>query len=326
VTGYCSPIGWTLHRGALGVSVGVLAVMAFPGHASAYDWPVRPFDRQHPIRGTFDDPRTRTGQVDRDPTNPQSFHDGVDIQAPDGTPVYSIAAGEAFLVNRFAVAVVSPSWSESVPLAFGYWHIDPVVADHQVVARHELLGFVRFGAGHVHLSEQRFGRYVNPLRGGGLAPYRDRTRPVISSIVLRPCLPWREVDPTDVSGCVDLVVNAFDPPALPLRGAWSGSVLPPYRITWGGIFTQGWLPLHARTSIGFDHHWEGPLGDVYAAGTHQNLANRPGTYYFWLARKVDTTLLGNGLHTIWVTAADIRGNETTRRYEFTVANDEPVIP
>ena len=79
-----------------------------------------PFDHQHPIRGTFDDPRTRTGRVDRDPTNPQRFHDGVDIQVPDGTPVYAIESGEVDLVNRFAVAVVSPVWSPTAPLVFGY--------------------------------------------------------------------------------------------------------------------------------------------------------------------------------------------------------------
>lgn len=310
----------------LGVLLAVLAGLACAGPARAYDWPVKPFDRQHPIRGTFDDPRTRTGRVDSDPTNPQSFHDGVDIQAPDGTPVYAIAAGQAFLVNPFAVAVVSPSWSDPAPLAFGYWHIDPAVTDHEAVATHQLLGFIRPGAGHVHLSEQRFGRYVNPLRLGGLAPYRDRTRPVINSIALRPCSPFGEVVPTDVSGCVDLVANVSDPPALRPAGPWSGSVQPPFRITWGGLFSHGWQPLRATETIDFDRFWQGPLGDVYAPGTRQNLANRPGAYYFWLARSLDTTLLSDGPHTVWVTASDIRGNEVTSWFSFTVANERPEPP
>lgn len=304
----------------------MLATFACAGPARAYDWPVKPFDRQHPIRGTFDDPRTRTGLVDRDPTNPQSFHDGVDIQVPDGTPVYAIEAGRVYLVNRYAVAVVSPSWSDWIPLAFGYWHIDPVVSDHEPVAAHQLLGFVRPGAGHVHLSEQRFGRYVNPLRHGGLAPYTDRTRPVINSIVLRPCAPFGEVVPTGVSGCIDLVANVSDRPAMRLTGAWSGAVQPPVRITWGGLFSNEWLPLEAKEMIDFDHLWQGPLQDVYAPGTRQNLPNRPGTYYFWLARGLNTTLLADGPHTVWVTASDVRGNETTSRLSFTVANDEPELP
>lgn len=288
--------------------------------AGAYDWPVLPFDRQHPIRGNFDDPRTRTGRVDRDPTNAQSFHDGIDIQVPDGTPVYAIAAGEAFLVNQSAVAVVSPGWSATPPLVFGYWHIEPVVSDHQQVGLHELLGHVRRGAGHVHLSELRYGRYVNPLRAGGLSPYVDETAPIIRKIVLRPCEPFREISVDAVSGCVGLVVKAFDPPPLRLLGPWSGAVLPPFRIVWGGLFSGMWLPAAMRPSIEFDRLFDVPVSDVYAWGTRQNLRNRPGTYYFWLARNLDTRLLSDGVHTIQVSVSDIRGNETRSTFTFTVAN------
>ncbi|HXE94135.1 MAG TPA: M23 family metallopeptidase [Gaiellaceae bacterium] len=303
-----------------------LVSLAAPGITRAYDWPVVPFDRQHRIRGNFDDPRTRTGRVDRDPTNSQSFHDGVDIQVPDGTPVYSIAAGEAFIVNRSAVAVVSPWGSAAPPLVFGYWHVDPAVADHQQVALHGLLGYVRSGAGHVHLSELRFGRYVNPLRVGGLSPYVDRTAPVIRKIALRPCEPFRAISVDAVSGCVDLVVNAFDPPPLRLHGPWSGAVLPPFRVTWGGLFSGFWLPAAVRPSIEFDHLFDVPLGDVYAWGTRQNLRHRPATYYFWLARDLDTRTLADGEHTIHVSVSDVRGNRATRAFRFTVANSAAEEP
>ena len=296
--------------------------LPIPGFASAYDWPVLPFDRQHPIRGTFDDPRTRTGRVDRDPTNPQRFHGGVDIQVPDGTPVYSIDAGEAFLVGRSAVAVVSHGRT----LIFGYRHIDPAVASHQFVRRHELLGYVHLGAGHVHLSELRSDRWVNPLRPGGLGPYVDRSAPVIRKIVLRPCVPLRQVSVEAVSGCVNLVVEAFDRPPMPLRGQWSHSVFPPYRITWHGLFSEAWLPTGVRLSLEFDHLFDGPVGDVYAAGTRQNLRNRPGKYYFWLARNLDTEMLADGVHTITVSAFDVRGNETSRSFTFTVANGTAGAP
>ena len=303
-----------------------LVSLAVPRFAQAYDWPVLPFDRQHAIRGNFDDPRTRTGRVDRDPTNSQSFHDGVDIQVPDGTAVYAIQSGEAFLVSRSAVAVVSPAWSTVQPLVFGYWHVEPAVADHQWVARHELLGYVRRGAGHVHLSEQRFGRYVNPLRIGGLTPYVDWTAPVILRVALRPCVPWREISDDAVSGCVDLVVNAFDPPPIQLRGPWSGAVLPPFRVTWGGLFPGSWLPSAVRPPVEFDRFFDVPLGNVYAWGTRQNLPDRPGTYYFWLARNLDTRVLTDGVHTIWVSVFDVRRNHATSSFQFTVANataDEP---
>jgi hypothetical protein len=279
-----------------------------------------PFDHQHPIRGTFDDPRTRTGRVDRDPTNPQRFHDGVDIQVPDGTPVYAIESGEVELVNRFAIAVVSPVWSPTAPLVFGYWHIEPAVVDGQFVGRHQLLGYVRRGAGHVHLSERRFGHWVNPLRPGGLGPYVDRVPPKIPKVVLRPCLPFQPIVIDAVSGCVSIVVQAFDPPALPLRGAWSGAVMPPYRVTWTGLFSGPWFPSGVRPSLEFARLFDGPVGDVYAPGTRQNLRNTRGKYFFWLARNLDTRELDDGPHTISVSASDIRGNATSATFSFTVAN------
>lgn len=305
---------------ALVVVAGVLLALVFPRVGLAYDWPVQPFDRQHPIRGTFDDPRTRTGRVDRDPTNPQKFHDGVDIQVPDGTPVYAIEPGEVSLVNSSAVAVVSPVSSATPPLVFGYWHIDPAVTSHQLVARHQLLGYVRAGAGHVHLSERRFGQWLNPLRAGGLSPYVDRTAPTIGKVVLRPCVPFEPVSVDAVSGCVSIVVRASDRPPLPLRGAWSGAVLPPYRVSWGGLFAGPWLPDGVRPALDFAQLFEGPVGDVYAPGTRQNLPNAPGKYFFWLARDLDTTSLADGPHTISVSVSDIRGNQTSTSFSFTVAN------
>jgi hypothetical protein len=304
----------------------ILVALAFPHAGVAYDWPVQPFDHQHPIRGTFDDPRTRTGRVDLDPTNPQRFHDGVDIQVPDGTPVYAIEAGQVFLVNRHAVAVVSPVWSPTPPLVFGYWHVDPAVASSQFVVRHQLLGYVRAGAGHVHLSERRLGEWVNPLRPGGLSPYVDRTTPTITKVALRPCVPFQPVSADAVYGCVNLVVRAFDRPPLPLHGAWSGAILPPYRVSWSGLFSGPWFPAGVRPSLELAHLFEGPVDDVYAPGTRQNLPNTPGRYFFWLARDLDTTSLPDGPYTISVSVSDIRGNETSTTFSFTVANGASATP
>ena len=51
----------------------------------AYGWPVKPFHRQHPVRGFFGDPRigmTPKGML-------SSFHFGIDVSCPNGTPVYA---------------------------------------------------------------------------------------------------------------------------------------------------------------------------------------------------------------------------------------------
>jgi murein DD-endopeptidase MepM/ murein hydrolase activator NlpD len=51
----------------------------------AYLWPLKPFDKQHPVRGFFCDPRIAAGG--------KTFHFGIDIAAPAGTPVYAVAPG-----------------------------------------------------------------------------------------------------------------------------------------------------------------------------------------------------------------------------------------
>src|SRR5258708_37784783 len=69
------------------------AALLAPAAASAYGWPVAPFDQQHAIRGAFDDPRVGAGPAGLAAT---SFHFGVDIVAPDGTAGYAVAQGPGF--------------------------------------------------------------------------------------------------------------------------------------------------------------------------------------------------------------------------------------
>ena len=60
------------------------------GVAPAYGWPVKPFDRQHPVRGYFGDPRIG---LNADGSLSRQFHFGVDVSAPDNTPVYATLSG-----------------------------------------------------------------------------------------------------------------------------------------------------------------------------------------------------------------------------------------
>src|SRR5207248_1636109 len=87
-------------------------------------------------------------------------------------------SGEVVSASGRHIAVAAPGRS----VVFGYWHVDPVVSPYLYVTRGGLLGYVHPGAGHVHLSERRSGRYVNPLRRGGLAPYADHTKPVVDRL------------------------------------------------------------------------------------------------------------------------------------------------
>src|SRR5919204_1275723 len=286
-----------------------LLVLVGAPAASAYPWPVKPSNAQHAVRGNFDDPRALRGYVDDTWDNPLSFHSGIDIQAPDGTPVYAVAPGQVTFPFREAVAVATPAATFFAPLVFGYWHVVPAVRPLQHVARGQLIGFVRPDAGHVHVSEKRYGVYVNPLRRGGIAPYRDTVPPVIDGLVFYRCGTATELRSDVVNGCIDLAVDAYDPPPIPPTPPWHDVVLSPTHIGWSGLFEGAWQPVAYRADdVDFTRLLTIPLTDVYAPGTRLNGPNVRGDYRFWLARSVDTTLLEDGLHTISVTASDIRGN------------------
>jgi murein DD-endopeptidase MepM/ murein hydrolase activator NlpD len=134
-----------VRRTALAAAAAFTLATAVPELASAYGWPVKPFDRQHPVRGFFGDPRI--GDADHS----TSFHFGVDVVAANGTPVYATLSGRASIhpLHHDTVEV-----SDGRGRVFSYWHVLPSVrtGDH-VVAYRTLGGHVRAPWAHVHFSE-----------------------------------------------------------------------------------------------------------------------------------------------------------------------------
>src|SRR6266700_5037327 len=106
----------------------VLLALALPAAAAAYPWPVRPFDKQHPIRGFFGDPRTvfENGVLAGGFDGPGffSFHQGIDISAPDGTPIYPVVSGTA---RYLGAAVLNVNAGNDV--VFQYFHVVPIVGE-----------------------------------------------------------------------------------------------------------------------------------------------------------------------------------------------------
>ena len=109
-----------------------VAVLAVAASAQAYPWPLKPFNRQHPIRANFGDPRTRffNTMLTNGLEGPGmfQFHNGIDIAAPGDTPVYPVATGTARLIDGAAVSVRSKGRT------FQYFHISPTIlnGDHVV--------------------------------------------------------------------------------------------------------------------------------------------------------------------------------------------------
>ena len=271
-----------------------------------YPWPLEPFDRAHPVRAHFDDPRISGTS--------KAFHFGIDVSAPNGTPVYAVEAGTVHLEDPRAISV------DSGGVVHGYWHVVPAVAAGQHVARHELLGRVDAPWLHVHFSERTGGEYRNPLRHGALTPWHDDTRPAVTRIVFS--RRGHELAPHAVSGAVDVIAEAHDTPPVPVPPPWNDLPVTPARLRWrvtgrGGVvrswhtpvdFTQTLLPQSAFSRI-------------YAAGTRQNHAGKPGLYRFFLAHTWSTTALPDGNYELEVEASDLAGNTGSLTQAFTIANE-----
>ena len=259
-----------------------------PAHSArhAYSWPVKPFDRQHPVRGFFDDPRIKIGAT-------HAFHFGVDISAPDGTAVYAVEAGVVHLESGMAVSVVSPGAH-----TFGYWHIVPSVRHRQFVRRHQLLGVIGRGWEHVHFAESRNHHYFNPLRPGGLGPYVDRTPPTVANVEIA----------RDDAGALTVVADAFDTPSPRVPGAWTDEPVTPALLEWRLVRAAApagrW---HVAADFRSELLTQSRFHDVYAPGTRQNHRARPGTFCFFLAKHWRPAL-ADGEYELQVRATDTRGN------------------
>ena len=250
---------------------------------STYDWPLKPFDRQHPVRGNLDDPRIAPKSA--------AFHFGIDIAAPDGTPVYAVEAGTVYFNSPVAIAVVVPDRSR----AFGYWHIVPAVKSHQFVHRHELLGYIGKGWEHLHFAESTHGSYLNPLRDGGIGPYRDSTVPSID---------WIGVQHGN------LVTVAHDSQSIPVPGAWRAEPVTPALLRWrvaGGVW-------HVAVDFRSTMLPASRFASVYTSATRQNHKGIAGRFSFYLVRGAEAQRLLTGGAPIEVEATDIAGNRVVELF------------
>ena len=277
---------------------------------SGYQWPLKPFDRPHPVRGNFDDPRIQFVGDEL----ASNFHFGIDISAADGTPVCAVAAG---IVSRHAdyVDVVTASGR-----VFGYWHIAPAVKNRHVVNRGELLGYVQRGWGHVHFAENLNSVYVNPLRRGALAPYVDTTPPAVEAVTITRA--GKRVDPAKVSGVVDITCDAYDVPQEDPPWPWQQSRVTPALIRWRILRADGQPATGWKTAVDFRFALlpNSLFNLVYAPGTKPNHANRPGRYVFYLAAGWSSAKLPDGSYRLAVGAWDTRGNVGYGSLSFTIAN------
>jgi hypothetical protein len=286
----------------------VVALVAAPSASATYGWPLKPFDRQHAVRGFFDDPR-------QEGTGPASFHFGIDISARDGTAVYAVVDGTARL-QPDSVALVADNGERT----FSYWHVDPTVADRAHVAAGDQVGTIKAGFGHVHFAELHGDRYVNPLRPGGIAPYVDTTSPAVAA--LGAMTGDKRVADDAVHGVVDLVVDAFDTPSPPVPPPpWDTVRAAPAFIRWR-LVPAGAPGAQWHTAVDFRSFLapKEQFSSVYAPWTLLNRPSRPGHLVFYLARRWDSARLPDGRYRLQAEVFDSQGNSGRAGVWLTLVN------
>jgi hypothetical protein len=290
------------------VAVAAVALLSPTSAGATYGWPLAPVDRQHPVRGFFDDPRQQG-------TEPPSFHFGIDVSGADGSPVYAVAAGTVRL-QADGLALVADTGDR----IFSYWHIVPSVADLSRVQPGDRIGAIKQGFGHVHFVEKHGDRYVNPLRPGGIAPYVDITSPTVASLGVAAGKRW--LDPAAVRGVVDLVVDAYDTPSAPLPPPpWDAVHVAPAYVRWR-LVPEGSVAGAWHTALDFRSYLaaNARFTDVYTPWTTMNRAGRAGTLVFYLARGWDSRANPDGRYRLDVAVFDTQGNSARSRLWLTVAN------
>lgn len=311
------------------LTVMLAGALALAGPAAAsYGWPLAPFGQQHPIRGFFGDPRTvfedAFASNGVDGPGSFSFHNGVDISAPDGTSVYPVVGGVVHIIDAMALSVRTFDGR-----TFQYFHVIPIVVEgERVFPRLTVLGYVQKTFEHVHLSELDGDRITNPLLPGHLEPYADTTPPMIDAIELHDSL-GLETPPATVCGRLALDVAAFDTPSLPVPGAFAGMPVAPAVLTWQ-LRTLGGLAVTPRMpAVDFRKTLPPPrdFWQVYARGSYQNaprfgpeqFRTLPGRFLYRLG-ELDTSEIPNGPYRVTVVAADERGNHALQSQRFWIEN------
>ena len=303
--------------------------------SGAYQWPLKPFDKPHPIRGSFGDPRTI---FDVPPSEKGlmtgagtfNFHFGVDISAANDTPVFPVLAGTVTVVS-FGKGHEYVEVATGGGQSFQYWHIRARV---RVGQRAEMgktvLGTVMAPFEHVHFAELQNGRVINPLAEGHLSPYVDTTKPEVAAISFRNAETGPTLFPNVVRGRVLMIAEAYDTRQLPISGVWGPMPVAPARVSWqlkrysGKIVARGVAADFRRSTPSNALFWR-----YYARGTYQNMSvfgrsyswGQPGCFLFKLTHTYfDTSSVRDGVYDLVVTASDIRGNTSSKTLRLTIRN------
>jgi hypothetical protein len=255
-------------------------------------WPIAPKLSQHPVRGSFLDPRGK------DDTATSGYHFGIDISVDDSHPetgapalashrVYAVESGT---VSEPASNSARPCLDRRLEVGhFAYWHVSPTVSLRRHVQAGQQIGWSCLGVWHVHVSEWQPYRgqrvWVDPLHAGSpLSPYVDTAAPVVNALVFvtppkKPWLPTVSLGSPDTStvlsadrlrGLVELRAKIADPQSylgfLATNPAWPTSFTP-FQVAVQIRNSGTGRVVLSRTSFRADQMPQTPYVVHYAPGT-----------------------------------------------------------
>ncbi len=281
-----------------------------------HGWPVAPTQGEHPVRGSFLDPRGK------DDVGLSGYHFGIDVSIDDRSAEAGAPAG--FSHRVYAVESGTAAVSASTPARsclnrrldvghFSYWHVSPTVANGRHVQGGQQIGWSCKGVWHVHLSEWQVFRgkrvWVNPLHHGSkLVPYTDTIPPVVNALVFvtPPATQWHPtvslaspdtstvLQANHLHGLVELRANIADVESflgfLADNPAWP-TAFTPYRVTVSIRSARTGRLVMNRVSFQADQLPQTPYIVHYAPGTIEDdnmaecvgppaLKKCAGTYWF----------------------------------------------
>ena len=216
----------------------------------------QPQHAQHPVRGSFLDPRGK------DDTGLSGYHFGIDISVDDHHPepgappllshrVYALESGT---VSTPANVLTKPCLDRRLEVGhFAYWHVSPIVTHDSTSAPDSRSAGPASASGTSTSPNGRSTRAnssgsTRSTSGGHLAPYTDTAPPVVNALmfVTPPARPWlptvslaqpdtsTQLQPSDLHGLVELRANIDDPQSflgfLTHNPAWPTDFAP-YRVT-----------------------------------------------------------------------------------------------
>lgn len=291
-------------------------------------WPVKPFNRPHQIRSTFGEPRSlkmdRMGLRGYDwhahlhtlnqmsVPGQRAIHEGVDIVARQGTPVYALQSGRAVLGGNGKYA----RWVRVGD--FRYDHVTPRVKRGQkVIAFKTVVGVIATPDHHLHLTRSWKGRSINPLVYGGFVGYEDTAAPRLNDVTAYG--PDGSVlDMNALRGKVAMTIYMDD--LLSQGGAGVGVHSYGYRV----VDAAGRVAVGPYTNYRANTVLPGAAADrLYTPATNRNDFDHDFWYRVTLRSPsgdgfLDTGMLAPGRYHVIVTAKDASGNATSKAYPIGV--------